>query len=273
MGGGTELYPEPKAGLPLPTSHRFAFRSQQHLPGDVPGRTGAAGRLEPHRRAAAAQPRLPAAPQDLLPSGEPGKGRRRGGWHAATPFSPPPTPGGLTGVIPALQPSDVLGTITDEEMKTGDPTETLRRASMQPLQIAEGAATRRGTLGGGWAHGGITTRQQRKRLSDESHQGPDTPEVTGDPSASHPKDGGAMCHALLGTERPPLPAAPSPGQLRALFPCCGPTSFSPPDPLSLLPLSPSPRSLSAASHAPRPPASGAAPTSAGGASSRRPASR
>lgn len=134
------------------------------------------------------------------------------------PVFSPPTPGGLTGVIPALQPSDVLGTITDEEMKTGDPTETLRRASMQPSQIAEGAAARRGTLGGGWAHGGITTRQQRKRLSDESHQGPDTPEVSGDPSASHPKDGGAMCHALLGTERPPLPAAPSPGQLRALFP-------------------------------------------------------
>lgn len=74
------------------------------------------------------------------------------------------------------RPSDVLGTITDEEMKTGDPTETLRRASMQPSQIAEGAAARRGMLGGGWAHGGITTRQQRKRLSDESHQGPDTPE-------------------------------------------------------------------------------------------------
>ncbi|OXB78034.1 UNVERIFIED_CONTAM: hypothetical protein H355_013583, partial [Colinus virginianus] len=73
------------------------------------------------------------------------------------------------------RPSDALGTITDEEMKTGDPTETLRRASMQPSQIAEGTAARRGTLGAGWA-GGITTRQQRKRLSDESHQGPDTPE-------------------------------------------------------------------------------------------------
>ncbi|XP_067161437.1 nuclear mitotic apparatus protein 1 isoform X2 [Apteryx mantelli] len=72
------------------------------------------------------------------------------------------------------RPSNSLGTITDEEMKTGDPKETLRRASMQPSQIAESAAARRATLGASWA--GITTRQQRKRLSDESHQGPDTPE-------------------------------------------------------------------------------------------------
>lgn len=83
-----------------------------------------------------------------------------------------------------LQPSDLLGTITDDEMKTGDPTETLRRASMQPSQITEGTAARRGTLGAGWAPGGITTRQQRKRLSDESHQGPETPEVSGDPSTT-----------------------------------------------------------------------------------------
>lgn len=62
-------------------------------------------------------------------------------------------------------------------MKTGDPKETLRRASMQPSQIATGTAARRNTLGTVWA-GGITTRQQRKRLSDESHQGPDTPEVS-----------------------------------------------------------------------------------------------
>lgn len=34
---------------------------------------------------------------------------------------------------------------------------------MQPTQIAEGA--------------GITTRQQRKRVSSETHQGPGTPEV------------------------------------------------------------------------------------------------
>ncbi|XP_074957983.1 nuclear mitotic apparatus protein 1 isoform X1 [Phalacrocorax aristotelis] len=73
------------------------------------------------------------------------------------------------------RPSNSLGTITDEEMKTGDPKETLRRASMQPSQILAGPAARRSTLGTAWA-GGITTRQQRKRLSDESHQGPDTPE-------------------------------------------------------------------------------------------------
>lgn len=60
------------------------------------------------------------------------------------------------------RPSLCLATITDEEMKTGDPRETLRRASMQPTQIAESA--------------GITTRQQRKRVSEETHQGPGTPE-------------------------------------------------------------------------------------------------
>ncbi|XP_072581942.1 nuclear mitotic apparatus protein 1 isoform X4 [Vulpes vulpes] len=60
------------------------------------------------------------------------------------------------------RPSLSLATITDEEMKTGDPRETLRRASMQPAQIAEGT--------------GITTRQQRKRVSSEPHQGPGTPE-------------------------------------------------------------------------------------------------
>nr|KAF6438431.1 nuclear mitotic apparatus protein 1 [Molossus molossus] len=59
------------------------------------------------------------------------------------------------------RPSLSLATITDEEMKTGDPQETLRRASMQPTQIAEGT--------------GITTRQ-RKRVSLEPHQGPGTPE-------------------------------------------------------------------------------------------------
>ncbi|XP_074004550.1 nuclear mitotic apparatus protein 1 [Numenius arquata] len=69
------------------------------------------------------------------------------------------------------RPSNALGTITDEEMKTGDPKETLRRASMQPSQLAPGVATRRSTLAGA-----IVTRQLRKRRSDESHQGPDTPE-------------------------------------------------------------------------------------------------
>lgn len=59
------------------------------------------------------------------------------------------------------RPSLSMATITDEEMKTGDPQETLRRASMQPTQIAEGT--------------GITTRQ-RKRVSLEPHQGPGTPE-------------------------------------------------------------------------------------------------
>uniref|UniRef100_A0A6G1REM4 Nuclear mitotic apparatus protein 1 n=1 Tax=Hypotaenidia okinawae TaxID=2861861 RepID=A0A6G1REM4_9GRUI len=79
------------------------------------------------------------------------------------------------------RPSNSLVTITDEEMKTGDPKETLRRASVQPSQLTGvtgvtgvAAATRRSTLATILASS-ITTRQQRKRLSDES-QHPDTPE-------------------------------------------------------------------------------------------------
>uniref|UniRef100_A0A2K5P2I2 Nuclear mitotic apparatus protein 1 n=1 Tax=Cercocebus atys TaxID=9531 RepID=A0A2K5P2I2_CERAT len=60
------------------------------------------------------------------------------------------------------RPSLSLGTITDEEMKTGDPQETLRREKKKPIQIAEGT--------------GITTRQQKKKVSLEPHQGPGTPE-------------------------------------------------------------------------------------------------
>ncbi|XP_053241334.1 nuclear mitotic apparatus protein 1 isoform X4 [Podarcis raffonei] len=74
------------------------------------------------------------------------------------------------------RPSLSLATITDEDMKTGDPRETLRRASMLPSQVSEGPATRRSTLSSVAAAGGIATRQQRKRISDESHQAPGTPE-------------------------------------------------------------------------------------------------
>ncbi|XP_075775767.1 nuclear mitotic apparatus protein 1 isoform X2 [Pelodiscus sinensis] len=75
------------------------------------------------------------------------------------------------------RPSLSLSVITDEEMKTGDPKETLRRASMQPSQL-ESTAARRSTLSAVWAGGagGIATRQQRKRGADETHQDPDTPE-------------------------------------------------------------------------------------------------
>lgn len=62
-------------------------------------------------------------------------------------------------------------------MKTGDPRETLRRASMQPSQIAEAA--------------GITTRQ-RKRVSLESHHGPGTPEVGGPLLGRRGLRGGAL---------------------------------------------------------------------------------
>ncbi|XP_061485173.1 nuclear mitotic apparatus protein 1 isoform X3 [Rhineura floridana] len=74
------------------------------------------------------------------------------------------------------RPSLSLATITDEEMKTGDPKETLRHATMMPSQFAEGPATRRSTLSSTWAAGGMATRQQRKRISDESQQAPGTPE-------------------------------------------------------------------------------------------------
>ncbi|PIO29240.1 hypothetical protein AB205_0102460 [Aquarana catesbeiana] len=74
--------------------------------------------------------------------------------------------------------------ITDEEMKTGDPKETLRRATLLPSQIQihePQPNTRRMTLSStGVEHssagGRIATRQQMKRVSEESHYGPDTPE-------------------------------------------------------------------------------------------------
>ncbi|XP_043928712.1 nuclear mitotic apparatus protein 1 [Protopterus annectens] len=59
-----------------------------------------------------------------------------------------------------------IATVTDEEVKTGDPNETLRRASLLPSQVKETSA----------ASQSITTRRQRKRQSEESHHGPDTPE-------------------------------------------------------------------------------------------------
>ncbi|KAM3837424.1 nuclear mitotic apparatus protein 1 isoform 2-T3 [Vipera latastei] len=75
------------------------------------------------------------------------------------------------------RPSPLLTTITDEEVMTGDPRETLRRASLLPTQIVEGPSTRRNTLSAAWALGGVATRQQRKRLSDEPQTGPGTPEL------------------------------------------------------------------------------------------------
>uniref|UniRef100_A0A8C0ZFU4 Nuclear mitotic apparatus protein 1-like n=1 Tax=Cyanistes caeruleus TaxID=156563 RepID=A0A8C0ZFU4_CYACU len=69
-------------------------------------------------------------------------------------------------------PSTSLGTITDEDVKMGDPEETLRRASTQPTQIIT-AGSKAGSQCSTQASS-ITTRQQRKRLS-ETHQDPDTP--------------------------------------------------------------------------------------------------
>ncbi|KAG8453175.1 hypothetical protein GDO86_004843 [Hymenochirus boettgeri] len=71
--------------------------------------------------------------------------------------------------------------ITDEEVKTGDPNETLRRVTLLPSQIQEStSSSRRMTLamtGAEQLKGtNITTRQQVKRVSEESHHGPDTPD-------------------------------------------------------------------------------------------------
>ncbi|XP_030055836.1 nuclear mitotic apparatus protein 1 isoform X2 [Microcaecilia unicolor] len=82
------------------------------------------------------------------------------------------------------QSSRCTSKITDEEVKTGDPKETLRRASMLPSQIHDSttAASRRSTTVApstfeqSWGTGSVTTRQQMKRVSEESHHGPETPE-------------------------------------------------------------------------------------------------
>lgn len=55
---------------------------------------------------------------------------------------------------------------------------------MQPTQIAEGA--------------GITTRQQRKRVSSETHQGPGTPEV-GDLGLLSPLAAATFSSLLVGS--------------------------------------------------------------------------
>lgn len=79
------------------------------------------------------------------------------------------------------RPSLLTSNITDEEVKTGDPKETMRRATLLPSQIQEstGSLRRMTMTSSGTEHSGasgITTRQQMKRVSEESHYGPDTPE-------------------------------------------------------------------------------------------------
>lgn len=98
----------------------------------------------------------------------------RGVWEQTLP---------LTNILMSPpQPSTSLGTITDEDMKMGDPEETLRRASMQPSQIM--AAGSQGSIRASTRGSSITTRQQRKRLSEEIHQGLDTPPVSSAQSPS-----------------------------------------------------------------------------------------
>lgn len=65
-------------------------------------------------------------------------------------------------------------------MKIGDPEETLRRASMVPSQIiaASSKAGGQSSTQGLTRASSVTTRQQRKRLSEETHRSPDTPPVS-----------------------------------------------------------------------------------------------
>lgn len=92
-----------------------------------------------------------------------------GVWERTAPVSNIPTS--------PPQPSTSLGAITDEDVKTGDPEETLRRGSMQPSQIIA-AGSQGSSQAPARASSSITTRQRRKRLSDETHQGLDTPPVS-----------------------------------------------------------------------------------------------
>ncbi|XP_041325433.1 nuclear mitotic apparatus protein 1 isoform X2 [Pyrgilauda ruficollis] len=66
-------------------------------------------------------------------------------------------------------PSTSSGTITDEDVKMGDPEETLQRGSGQPSQVIS-----TGSQSSTQTPSSITTRQ-RKRLLEETHQSPDTP--------------------------------------------------------------------------------------------------
>lgn len=101
---------------------------------------------------------------------------RTGVWEGVWEWTVP------TGNIPtsSSQPSTSMGTITDEDMKMGDPEETLRHASMQPSQIIAASSKAGGQCStrAPTQASSITTRQQRKRLSEETHQGPDTPPVS-----------------------------------------------------------------------------------------------
>ncbi|XP_051881776.1 nuclear mitotic apparatus protein 1 [Pristis pectinata] len=77
-----------------------------------------------------------------------------------------------------LEPSTAVAesVITEDELRLGDPNETLRRATLLPKEINAVRLRNLATdsLDPNWK--GVTTRQ-RKRLSEESHQGSGTPEA------------------------------------------------------------------------------------------------
>ncbi|XP_069059846.1 nuclear mitotic apparatus protein 1 isoform X2 [Pleurodeles waltl] len=91
--------------------------------------------------------------------------------------------------------------ITDEEMKTGDPNETLRRGTMLPSQI-QAISSRRMTLEPGISNN-ITTRN--KRPLENTHQGPETPEskksVNCFPRPMTPKDASRRKVGTLETKK------------------------------------------------------------------------
>ncbi|XP_048388245.2 nuclear mitotic apparatus protein 1 isoform X2 [Stegostoma tigrinum] len=102
--------------------------------------------------------------------------------------------------------------ITEDELRLGDPQETLRRATLLPQQIKEMSTGRQKRLsndsqGPNWK--GVTTRQ-RKRLSEESHQGSGTPEAKKQlscfPRPLTPKEKEKHAHSLFDSQakRPTL---------------------------------------------------------------------
>ncbi|XP_064266855.1 nuclear mitotic apparatus protein 1 isoform X3 [Passer domesticus] len=108
-------------------------------------------------------------------------------------------------------PSTSLGTITDEDVKMGDPEETLQRGSRRHSQMAGGS--QRSSQAPSHASS-ITTRQQRKRLSEEFDQGLDTP-PSKKPTSCFPRpqtthDHGAQSGSQVSQDsKQPAPATPA----------------------------------------------------------------
>ncbi|KAJ6652724.1 hypothetical protein lerEdw1_011166 [Lerista edwardsae] len=160
---------------------RFMVLHEECLGEDLENFLQRKSKCQPERRQALAftvlnSPKKPGssllrrgANRKVTPAKSPGS--RRPPWAAA----PLKGKGGSWAPLLSQSLSQLLS--TEEDLKTGDPRETLWQATLLPGKIAEGRATRRSTLGSG-AQAGGGTRQQRKRPLEESQQGPGTPEQT-----------------------------------------------------------------------------------------------